>query len=99
MLKVSDSAVSVLEETRTAQEVPESYGVRVFANADESGQPTLALAFAEQPAEGDEVTQQHGTQVYVAPEVAEPLADSVLDVEQTPEGPQLAVVPQEDEQA
>lgn len=99
MLKVSDSAVSVLQETRAAQDVPETYGVRVFANADENGQPTLALAFAEQPAEGDQVTEQHGTEVYVAPEVAEPLAESVLDVEETPEGPQLALVPQEGEEA
>ena len=98
MLQVSDSAVSVLEEARAAQEVPESFGVRVFAQADDSGQASLALAFAEQPSDGDTVTQQNGTEIYVAPELAEPLATSMLDVEQTPEGPQLALVPQDDEE-
>ena len=98
MLQVSDSAVSVLEEARTAQEVPDSFGVRVFAQTDDTGQAGLALAFAEQPADGDEVTQQSGTEIYVAPELAEPLATSMLDVEETPEGPQLALVPQDDEE-
>lgn len=98
MLQVSDAAVNVLEEARNAQEVPDSFGVRVFAQADESGQAGLALAFAEQPSDGDEVTHQSGTEIYVAPELAEPLAETVLDVEQTPEGPQLALVPQDDEE-
>lgn len=98
MLQVSDSAVSVLQEARTNQEVPDSFGVRVFAQADETGQAGLALAFAEEPAEGDHVTEQSGTEIYVAPELAEPLAESRLDVEDTPEGPQLALVPQHDEE-
>jgi Fe-S cluster assembly iron-binding protein IscA len=98
VLQVSDTAVSVLEEARTAQEVPETFGVRLFAQTDDTGQAGLALAFAEEPADGDTVTQQHGTDIYVAPELAEPLATSMLDVEQTPEGPQLALVPQDDEE-
>lgn len=98
MLQVSDSAISVLREARTAQEVPDTYGVRVFAQADEAGEAALALAFAERPAEGDQVTEEDGTEIFVAPELAEPLAESVLDVEQTSEGPQLALVPQDDEE-
>jgi Fe-S cluster assembly iron-binding protein IscA len=93
VLQVTESAVSVLREARTAQQVPESYGLRVFAQPDESGQPALALAFAEQPVEGDQVSEQAGTEVYVAPELAEPLADHLLDTEQTPEGVALTLVP------
>ncbi len=96
MLQVTESAVSALNEARAAQEVPDSHGVRVFAQADESGQAALALAFAEEPAEGDEITEQSGTEIYVAPELAEPLSESKLDVEDTPEGAQLTIVPQED---
>jgi Fe-S cluster assembly iron-binding protein IscA len=98
VLQVSESAVSVLREARAAQEVPDTFGVRVFAQADETGQAALALAFADEPAEGDQVTEQDGTEIYVASELAEPLAESRLDVEQTPEGPQLALVPQNDEE-
>lgn len=99
MLQVTDSAVSVLQQARAAQEVPASFGVRVFAQADQQGQAAVALAFAEEPTEGDQVTEQGGTEIYVAPELAEPLAESVLDVEDTPQGPQLAVVPQHEEQS
>jgi Fe-S cluster assembly iron-binding protein IscA len=97
MLQVTESAVSVLREARAAQEVPESFGVRVFAQANENGQAAIALAFTEEPVEGDHVTEQGGTEIYVAPELAEPLADTTLDVQHTTEGPQLALVPQEGE--
>lgn len=97
VLQVSDSAVAVLREARDQQEIPDNYGVRVFAEADEQGEAALALAFAEQPADGDEVTQSDGTPIYVAPELAEPLAESLLEVEETSDGPQLTLVPQEGE--
>lgn len=94
MLQVTESAASVLQEARAAQEVPEAFGVRLFVQAGNNEQAAVALAFAEEPLEGDQVTEQGGTEIYVAPELAEPLAQSMLDVEDTPEGPQLAVVPQ-----
>jgi Fe-S cluster assembly iron-binding protein IscA len=94
VLQVSPSAADVLREARATQDVPDSYGLRVFAQADETGQPALAIAFTEEPVEGDEVTEQAGTEVYVAPELAEPLASQVLDVEETPEGAALTLVPQ-----
>lgn len=98
LFQISDAAADVLREARAAQDLPDSYGVRVSAQADESGQAALALAFAEQPAEGDQVTEQAGTPLYVAPELAEPLATTMLDVEQTPQGPQLSLVDQNDEE-
>ena len=98
MLQVTESAVTVLAEARAAQEVPDTFGVRVFAQADQNGQPALALAFAEEAVEGDLVTEQAGTEIYVAPEIAETLADQTLAVADTAEGPQLALVPQDDQQ-
>jgi Fe-S cluster assembly iron-binding protein IscA len=98
MLQVTDSAVIVLEEARAAQEVPDSFGLRVFTQAGNDGHATLALAFVQEPAEGDQVAEQGDTEIYVASELAEPLAEHMLDVEDTPEGPQLALVPQHDEE-
>lgn len=69
----------------------------MFSHADDNGQGSLALAFADQPAEGDEVSEQAGAEVYLAPELVEPLADTRLDVQQGPEGPQLALVRQPSE--
>lgn len=98
MLQVTHSALAALGEARAAHGVPDSFGVRVFAQARENGQATLALAFAEQPAEGDQVIQQGNTEIYVAPDLAEPLSQSKLDVEDTQEGPQLTLVPQHHEE-
>ena len=55
----------------------------------------LGLAFAEVPAEDDQVTEQEGTRVFLAPEIVEPLASAALDVEQTPEGGKLVLTQQQ----
>ena len=91
MLQVSDSAAAVLREARDAQEVPDTFGVRISGQPTADGEMTVALAFAEEPSGNDEVTQEGDPQIFVAPEVAEPLAEAVLDVESTPDGPQLAI--------
>ncbi len=98
MLQVTHSALAALGEARAAQGVPDSFGVRVFAQARENGQATVALAFAEHAAEGDLVIQRGNTEIYVAPELAKRLSSSVLDVEDTREGPKLTLVPQYDEE-
>jgi Fe-S cluster assembly iron-binding protein IscA len=43
----------------------------------------------ETPEPTDEVSEQEGISLFVAPEVAEPLSDALVDVAQTPDGPQL----------
>lgn len=95
MLQVSDSAATVLADARAAQEVPDSYGVRVFSQPGDDGQAAVAIAFAESPVEGDQISAQAGTEVYVAPDVAEAVSERVLDVADTPQGPALALLPQE----
>lgn len=102
MLELSQSAADVLEQARQTQDIPEDYGVRIAAEPAPDGQASLTVGFAENPAEGDEVTEQAGTEVYIAEQVAGPLADSLIDVEQSEGGVQLVVKPQgqaSDEQA
>ncbi len=98
MFQVTHSALAALGEARAAQGVPDSFGVRVFAQTRENGQATVALAFAEHPAEGDQVIQRGNTEIYVAPDLAATLSYSVLDVEDTQEGPKLTLVPQHHEE-
>ncbi len=95
MLQVSDAAAAALEQARTAQDLPETFGVRVFGETSPSGEVEVSLAFADEPQEGDAVTEQAGTSVYIAPEIAEPLADAEIDIEQTPDGPGLVIKPQD----
>lgn len=94
MLQVTTAAATALAEVRDAQDLPDSYGVRIAAQPDPSGQVGIALQFAEVPEAGDEVTPTDGPDVYVAPELAEPLSGSLIDVDDTPEGPQLVIKPQ-----
>ncbi len=96
MLQVSESAAEMLKQARSSQDLPESYGVRVFGEPGDNGQLEVALAFTEAPEDGDEVTEQSGTTVYVAPEVAAPLADSTLDLEETSQGEGLVLKPQDE---
>lgn len=95
MLQVTDSAVTALEQARAGQGVPEGHGVRIGTQADPNGQPAIALGFVETPMEGDTLVEDASTKVFVAPELVEPLSEMVVDVEDTPEGAQLAIRPQE----
>lgn len=99
MLQVTSAAMSTFEQARGAQELPDDVGVRIFAQRDEQGEVGIALSFAEAPQEGDQVTETDGTPVFVAPELADPLSDSVLDVEEGGEGAQVVLTNQATDQA
>jgi Fe-S cluster assembly iron-binding protein IscA len=97
MLKLTETAASRIEEVRRGQGLPESFGVRVSSAAVTDGKMALQVAFSDGPAQGDQVAEQHGTQVFVASEVAEPLTDAELDVQGgAAEGVQLVLRPQGD---
>lgn len=95
MLQLSQSAAEALDQARDEQGVPDDYGIRVSAVPGPEGQTGLAVDFAEEPDEGDEVSEQAGTQVFISEEVAGPLSESVIDIQETGEGAQLVVRPQE----
>jgi Fe-S cluster assembly iron-binding protein IscA len=94
MLQLTHAAASQLAEARDAQGLPATAGIRVFAEPRPEGELAVALTFATVPAEDDEVSELDGTRLFVAPEVAAPLADAALDVEETPEGTKLVLTPQ-----
>lgn len=97
MLQVSEAAINALQDARAAQDLSEDFGVRVFGESAPSGEIEVSIAFTEEPADGDTVTEQAGTPIYIAPEVAEPLAEAELDLAETPEGPGLVIKPQDAE--
>ena len=75
-----------LERSRQQYGIPETYGVRVFAKRDDERGTVLAINFVEGPEDGDSVTVQHGTRLFVARELAGPLADRVVHVAPDPSG-------------
>jgi Fe-S cluster assembly iron-binding protein IscA len=96
MLQVTNRAAMLLKTARSEQSVPEEYGVRVQA-PDESRGGAVSLKFTPAPVEGDQVQEADGVRVFVAPEVAEPLADQVMDLRETPTGSVLFLRGQGDE--
>lgn len=80
MLQITHGAASFLSEIRRGQDVPETYGLRVFPESTEPGEITIGLGFTDAPAVGDEITEQDGLRVFVAPELATPLEDAAIDV-------------------
>ena len=94
MLQVTSAAATQLAQARESQGIPDTFGLRVFGEPQPNGGISLGLTFAEVPAEDDQVSEQEGTRIFVAPEVVEPLATAALDVEETPEGAQLILTEQ-----
>jgi Fe-S cluster assembly iron-binding protein IscA len=82
MVRVSNTAVALFEETRRNQGIPESYGVRIFGEENQQGGVDIRLKFTDDPGLADQHVEEHGTQFFVAPEVAAPLEDSVIDVDE-----------------
>jgi Fe-S cluster assembly iron-binding protein IscA len=91
MLQLTHAAASHIAEERRQKGLPDSFGVRVSAHSNDHGEVGLALAFAEFPADGDDVTEQDGTRMFVAPEVSDALANAALTVTDTPDGTALVL--------
>lgn len=96
MLQITHGAATFLSELRRGQDVPDTYGLRVFPESTEPGEVTIGLGFTDAPAEGDQVTEQDGLRVFVAPELASPLDDAAIDVSGDDESTRLVFRPQGD---
>lgn len=80
MLQITHAAAELLNEIRRDQEVPKDHGLRVFAETANDDEVSIGLGFTDAPAAGDQVTEQEGLKLFVAPEVATPLTDTAIDV-------------------
>ncbi|MGH9035150.1 MAG: Fe-S cluster assembly protein HesB [Acidimicrobiia bacterium] len=80
---MTTTAATTLAAARAENGLPEHFGVRISAASANSSQAAFQFGFVEEPLAGDQVTETEGTRVFVAEEVAAPLDDAVLDVEDT----------------
>jgi Fe-S cluster assembly iron-binding protein IscA len=80
VLEITHDAATLLFEIRRGQEVPDSYGLRVFPESTEPGEVTIGLGFTDEPVPGDQVSEQDGMRVFVAQELAAPLEDTAIDI-------------------
>lgn len=90
MFQVTSAAATQLREACQEEGIAsDSAGVRVAGTVDESGTLSLEVMLQEEPEATDEVSEQEGIRVFVAPEVAEPLSGLELDVASDEEGSKL----------
>jgi hypothetical protein len=94
MLKITQSAAEVLRHFRSEAEVPETASLRIQLVPDEEKRhPVIGLGFTVEPEAGDQPVAQDPP-VVVAPELAAPLAGSILDARETDDGRELELRPQ-----
>jgi Fe-S cluster assembly iron-binding protein IscA len=92
MFHVTPSAAATLANARTERGLPRHFGVRIAPSDSQNGHgPAYQLSFAAEPADGDLVRDTDLARVFVAPEAAEPLNDTVLDAEDTDQGTKLVL--------
>lgn len=97
MLEVTEAAVGVIRQIRTdTPGVSDEAKARIQLVASGEEQPGLGFGFSDDPIEGDHaVVEQEDIQVFLAPELVEPLAAAVVDAVPGDEGQQLVLREQE----
>ncbi len=78
MLQITSRAAAVLVEERADRGVPDSFGLRVEQDHSDST-ARLRLEFTESPIPGDEVGESEGMRMFVAPDIADALAEQTID--------------------
>ncbi len=95
MLTLTESAATLLTQSRQNQNIPEAASLRV-APAPDSPEGGLTLGFVEQPAPTDHTGESHGVPMCVAAEVASALDGAQIDVQKSGSDAQLVIVPSSD---
>jgi Fe-S cluster assembly iron-binding protein IscA len=93
MLQVTEAAASILRQAVEAPEVPGS-AVRIQPVQSPAGEPAISFQPVGGPEEGDAEGDAPGLDVFVAPELSDPLDEAVLDARETQEGAELFLRPQ-----
>jgi Fe-S cluster assembly iron-binding protein IscA len=95
VLQITHGAATFLSELRRGNDMPDTYGLRVFPESTAPGEVSIGLGFTDTPEEGDHVTERDGLRVFVAPELADPLEDAEIDVSGDTGTPRIVFRPRE----
>jgi Fe-S cluster assembly iron-binding protein IscA len=87
MTSVTDRATRRLIQDRQRRGLPDTFAPRLSRRDGK-----IVLDFAPQPADQDRVSTHGGMRLFVAPDVAESLANAVVDVRQRDGGERLVVL-------
>jgi Fe-S cluster assembly iron-binding protein IscA len=94
MLQMTTRAAALLNQIRSTSDIPVDAGVRVYAEQATGDQVSIGVGFIDNPMPGDQVIEQEGVKLFVAPEVAAPLDNTIIDVTRDNGESQLIFTPQ-----
>jgi Fe-S cluster assembly iron-binding protein IscA len=97
MLQVTDAAVSVFQQYLEHPDVSGS-AIRIEPREAAGGAVGIGFQPVEGAGESDAETEAPGIEVFVAPELAQPLEDVVLDARSSEGGAELFLRPQGEQQ-
>jgi iron-sulfur cluster assembly protein len=86
MLTFTDTATVTIEALTSEPDMPDTKGLRISSNTENSNGPTLAVALTQAPAPDDQVIELPHAKVYLEPEAADMLSDKVLDANISEDG-------------
>ncbi|CAN5684574.1 iron-sulfur cluster biosynthesis family protein [soil metagenome] len=76
MLTLTENASTIVRDITTQPGLPETAGLRITSDADQS---SFAIAAAEQPEPADQVVEHSGAKLYLDQQAAVMLDDKILD--------------------
>jgi Fe-S cluster assembly iron-binding protein IscA len=85
MLQVTNNAASAFRSFLERPDVPGT-AIRIVPSTQGDGEVGITMEAVELASPEDAITDSEGVQVVVAPELAQSLAESVLDVRETERG-------------
>jgi Fe-S cluster assembly iron-binding protein IscA len=95
MLQITHAAVDLLNQIRQGADIPTDAGVRVYPEQTSGDEVSIGIGFTDDPMPGDQISEQDGLRLFVAPEIAGPLDTTMIDVSKADGEAQLIFCPQE----
>jgi Fe-S cluster assembly iron-binding protein IscA len=96
MLQITHAAVDLLNQIRQNADIPTEAGIRVYPEQTSGDEVSIGIGFTDGPMPGDQVSEQEGMRLFVAPEIAGPLDSTMIDVSKTDGESQLIFCPQDE---
>jgi Fe-S cluster assembly iron-binding protein IscA len=93
MLQVTDSAEALFRRFLEREDVTGN-AIRIQPAPGPEGEPTVTFQVVDQPDTNDAPAESPGVDIYVAPELTEPLGGATLDARETDRGSELFLTEQ-----
>jgi Fe-S cluster assembly iron-binding protein IscA len=96
MLQVSDTAAMAFRAFLDTESEANAIRLELTRMPEDESVTAIRFAAVDAPSEGDVQASASDVEVFVAPELNEPLSNAVIDTQMTPDGAELVIRRRED---